>query len=861
MRDFTHLHVHTHYSLKDAITTSDQLARFAKADGAPALALTDHGNLAGAIEHYRACKEHGIKPILGCEIYLATRTIEEGGRAEGNKTSHLTVLAKNNTGWSNLMKILSHAHLNGMWGGKPRCDKAFLREHSEGLVALSGCQSSQISREIMADDLVAAEKSIEEFQSIFGKDNFFLEIMRIANPRQEMIEKGVLELHKKTAVPLVATNDIHWPCKGDEDVHDTLICLQGDSYKDQINRMRYDTNQLFYKTSAEMRHLFREHTVACDNTLMISEMIDISLDLDNYKIPKWNDPEKLSSKRRFEKELEKGLLHFYGDNQEARDRLGYEKSVIEKMGFTDYFLIVWDIVRFCKENNIPTGPGRGSAAGSIVSYCLGVTEIDPLKYDLLFERFLNPDRISMPDIDLDVCQIRRSEVITYLRSKYGNECVAKIGTIARMLAKGVVNEVGKRLRTPPNILSDIARRIPEGPGVTLAKAIANDPELQQLKEQNEEFFKHAMGLEGKPIHTSSHAAGIVLSDRPLEEIVPLSREKSKNNQGAIITQFPMEDVEAVGLLKMDLLGLKTLSIIYECARLIEMKHGRPMIDTITTSKLLDDPKVYEDIFKNGDTLGVFQFESSGMRAYLRSMKADQFNDCVAMNALYRPGPIQGGMVDKYIKRKLGQEEVEYIDERAAKILQPTFGLMIYQEQIMRMANVLAGYSIAEADILRKLIGKKIPEKLALQKDKFVEGCVENSLPREKAEIIFQEINAFGDYGFNKSHSVGYSAISYMCAWFKTYYRKEFMAANMTLEAQSDGKLQEFMTECVDNKIQLLPPCINTSHVECVVENEAIRIGVHKIKGIGKSVAETLITQRPPEGYRSLAEIALVLDNE
>ncbi len=791
-----------------------------------------------------------------CEIYLATKSARSSNRTDGNKTTHLTVFASTNEGWTNLIKIISDAHINGMGSGKPRVDKNFLKAHSKGLIALSGCQSSQISRAILEDNIVGAKASIEELQGIFGKDNFFLEIMRINNPRQTKIEEALLQLHKETNIPIVATNDIHWMCKGDYDVHDTMISIQGEELKYSMDRkFKYDTKELYFKNSNEMRSIFSDIEEACDNTLLISDMCNVELELNKIRFPQWNDSEGLTALERFNKEVLNGFKTRYSDNNiAAKNRLEHELKVIIKLGFHEYFLILWDIFNFCRKSNIPTGPGRGSAAGSLVVYCLGITNVDPLKYNLIFERFLNESRVSPPDIDSDICQVRRDEVIEYLKHKYGQDSIAKIGTLMKIYPRTAIREIGKRLETPFEFLAKVEKRVPEGPNVSFKELLKIDPELQELQKENPAFFKNAIGLEGKPIHTGSHAAGIIISDQPLSNLIPLSKDKGTDG---LVTQYQMNDLEAVGLLKVDLLGLKTLSIINRCIEFI----GTDRAEIERKLNAVDDINVYNNIFRKGDTLGIFQFESAGMINYLIDLEPSTIDDISAMNALYRPGPITSKLVEKFINRKHGTERVDFKDKRLENILKDTYGLMIMQEDCMNISTVLAGFSPVESDNLRRAIGKKDLKKMQDIKSQFINGCINNNVPEKIANEIFQEMEAFADYGFCKSHSISYAILAYKCAWLKNYHLIEFIAANLDFEENNDGKLQTFLHYAESKNIKILPPHINLSGVKSSIENGNIRLGLAHIKGISENIAKQIIKNKPKLGYKSMADIVRVLENE
>ena len=856
MKSHCHLHFHTKYSLLDAINDSEESAIMAKKDGQPALAITDHGNLYGALEHYKACKKIGIEPILGCEIYYLERSRfeKQTNRNGNNPRNHLTLLAVNTTGWKNLIRLVSDAHINKN-GLKPCCDFESLSLYNEGIIALSGCLSSQVSKAILNDEMGKARDYCDQYLSVFGRDRFFLEFMKTNNEKQNHVNNGLFTLMKHMNIRPIASNDVHWPCENDHDIHDTLICRQDSpagTPKSTPNRMRYDTSELYFKSAAQMRTLFNEMPEACDNTLLIAEMANIEIELGKPKMPVFSDPEEMSEEERFDHEVQKGFQERYPNpTEKAKERLKYEVSIIKKMGFVGYFLILWDIVRFCREKSISVGDGRGSAASSIVLYSLKITNVEPLRWDLLFARFLNPSRVSLPDVDIDVSKTRRNEVIRYIKKKYGENRVAKIGTSLRILAKTAIKTFGKIMEIPYVDHQEICKKIPESPGVKIPEILQNDPELDAKLSKYPKAKEHILRLEGTPSYVGVHAAGILIADRDILDLVPLTKSKDE-----ICTQWTMQEVEECGLVKMDFLGLKNLSIVDECYKLIREKESITKEELEKLSSQGDDPKVFKTIFQKADTLCVFQFESDTMKPFLKQLKPDCLEDLVALNALVRPGPLDSGMTESFIKRRRGIEKTSYLHPKLENSLSSTRGVIAFQEQCMQIARDLANFTEAEADNLRKAIGKKIPELLQSMKDSFIEGCKNNKIPIEIAERIFDDINRFAGYGFCLSHAVGYTMPAYQMAWLKYYYPSEFYAANLSFEKPGEGVFGQILEEAKKKKIKVLLPDINHSEERCTVEGKHIRLGLSRIKGVGEGKAREIFEKKPKDGYSSIAEFAL-----
>ncbi len=840
---FVHLHTHSHFSLLDGLIKIDELVSRAKELGMEALALTDHGNLYGAVEFYKKATKAGIKPILGMEAYVApTSRFEKNGRE--NKYRHLTLIAENQTGWQNLIKISTKSHLEGFYY-KPRADKELLKEYSEGLIAMSGCLGGEIPNLILENKLTEAEKVAREYQNIFGENNFFLEVWHHPNVEGAgKVKNGIIELGRKLNIPLVATQDIHYLNFDDGQYHDILLAVQTGNKVEDDDRLSLRADDFSMRSSEVMAEIFKDLPEAIENTNKISARCDVKLNIGKIHLPKFSLPEGEIQSDSFLKKLieEKTPRKFPEITREVKNRVEYELGVIEKMGFSDYFLIVSDFVNWAKAHGIMVGPGRGSAAGSIISYILGITDVDPLKYDLLFERFLNPDRIELPDIDLDFADTRRDEVLEYIRNKYGENKVAQIITFGTMAARASIRDVGRALGMPYSFCDQIAKLIPFN--MDLAQSLEVVSELRQLYETSpdaKKIINAAKKLEGVARHASVHACGVVISNEELTCHLPLQR--SPQHEDTTITQFEMNNVQDLGLLKMDILGLKNLTIIEDVVRLVKEIKG----EEIKISEIpLDNPETFK-IFQKGDCVGVFQFESSGMRRYLKELKPTEFNDVVAMVALYRPGPLEVGMVPRYIARKHGRESVEYLHPRLEPILKDTYGIGIYQEQMMKIARDLAGFTLSEADTLRKAIGKKIKELLDAQKEKLIQGLINNEIGEKIANEIWELFPSFARYGFNKSHSVCYALIGYQTAYLKAHYPLEFMTALFNNDSGDVERIAFLITEAKKMGIRVLPPDINSSFMKFTPEEKNIRFGLLAIKNVGSNVVEAIIDERQRGG--------------
>ncbi len=819
-------------------------------DGQHALALTDSGNLFGAIEFYKACKQAKIKPILGMTAYCAEHGRDKPSGAN-NRTYQLTLLAANQEGWSNLRLLSSQSYLTG-FHYRPRIDLDLCKEHHQGLIALSGGLSGELDQRILANDMQGAMQHALELQEIFGKGNFFLEILATGYEPQTKASAGLIQIHEETGIPLVATNDVHYQKPEDWVAQDILLCIREGRVLNDDNRFKMGSRELFFKSHAQMAESFAAQPEALSNTLAIAERCNVELDFKTYHLPVFHseneeDPEKL-----FMRVCHEGAKDRYGKiTTTIEKRLEYEIGIILKLGFASYFLITADFIQHARNKNIAVGPGRGSAAGSIVAYCMGITDLDPLRYNLIFERFLNADRISMPDIDVDFCGKRRDEVIDYVRQKYGHENVSQIITFGTMASRGVLRDVGRVLEVPLPDVDKIAKKVPQGPGASLRKALEEDKELKEIRDAsitNKKLFDLGLKLEGLARHSSIHAAGVVISDKPLREYVPLAK-----NGDDIMTQWQMTELEEVGLLKVDFLGLKTLTILQEAVRLIEEVHS---VEVDLDHLPLDDKITYE-LMTRGDTLGVFQLESSGMRELLSKLKPDSFEDVIAVLALYRPGPLGSGMVDMFVDRKHGREKTEYPHESIKSILEETYGVIVYQEQVMRIANVLAGFSMNEADALRKAMGKKQPEVMAKYKDLFVQGAESNGHKEKFATNLFETIEYFAGYGFNKSHSAAYALLTYQTAYLKAHYPLEFVAANLTVESGNTDKVKEFVDELKATDIQVQSPNLNEGFGFFGVVDGAITFGLRAIKGVGQKIADAVSEERTKNGpYTSMDDFCV-----
>ncbi len=851
--DFVHLRVHSQYSLLSAPVRIPELVEAAVADGQGALALTDSGNLFGAVQFFRACREAEIRPILGMTAFCAGRSAADRSGAD-NPTYQLTLLAADADGWHNLKQLSTRAYREG-FHYRPRIDKAMLAEHSKGLIALSGGLTGEIDQRILANDLVGGSACARELQQLFGADNFFLEVMETGYEPQQRVREGLMQISADTGIPMVATNDVHYRYEDDWIAQDILMCIRdGRTVSDQ-ERFKMGSRELHFKTRAEMARCLSDVPEALANTVAVAERCDVVLDFETYHLPVFDSDGNQTPEDLFVLACQEGAIRRYGEvTEKIQARLDYEIGVILKLGFAGYFLITADFMNYARSIGIPVGPGRGSAAGSIVAYSLRITDLDPLKYNLIFERFLNADRISMPDIDVDFCGERRDEVIDYVRKKYGEQNVSQIITFGTMASRGVLRDVGRVLEVPLDEVDAIAKKVPQGPGASLATALAEDKELQELRDEspsNRRLFDLGLKLEGLVRHCSVHAAGVVISDRPLSDYVPMAKSGDDT-----MTQWQMNELEEVGLLKVDFLGLKTLTILKEGADLVKAVDG---VDLDLEDLPLDDSKTYE-LMTSGNTLGVFQLESTGMRDLLAKLQPSCFEDVIAVLALYRPGPLGSGMVDQFVRRKHGQELTEYPHESAKPVLEETHGIIVYQEQVMRMANVIAGFTMNQADFLRKAMGKKKPEVMAAFKDQFIKGAVAKGHDADFAQKLFENIEYFAGYGFNKSHSAAYALLTYRTAFLKAHYPVEFYAANLTVESGHTDKVKEFVEEITRTKIKVHLPDINKSSDAFGIVDGAVTYGLRAIKGVGQKLAQAIGAERHENGdYESLEDLCERLD--
>ncbi|MCC6783177.1 MAG: DNA polymerase III subunit alpha [Planctomycetes bacterium] len=846
--DFVHLRTHSHYSLLTAPARVKDLVKAAAADGQRALALTDNGNLYGAIEFYKACKGAEIKPILGMVAFLAGKSRREP-TSTSNPNYQLTLLATNDTGWDNLKKLSTIGFLEGFYY-RPRIDREALAAHAGGLIALTGDLSGEVPRLVQQDDLPTACRALAELEDLLGKGNVFLELMEIGVEAQSRVNQGLVAIHRRLGTPICATNDVHYVQPDDWVAQDIMTCIRNGKSLNDPERFRMPSRELWFKSRAAMAQAFRELPEALASTVEIAQHCKVDIPFNVYHLPTFGTGSSESPDQLFERLCYEGAVRRYGEISDAiRTRLTYEIDVIRKLGFASYFLITADFIAHARASNIPVGPGRGSAAGSMVAFALGITNLDPLRYNLLFERFLNASRVSMPDIDVDFCGERRDEVIRYVRDKYGEDCVSQIVTFGTMASRGVLRDVGRVLEVDLGEIDKIAKKVPQGPGASLAKALESDPELVQIKGSSESIsrlFDLGLKLEGLARHSSVHAAGVVVADRPLRDYVPLCRSGEE-----ITTQWQMTELETVGLLKVDFLGLKTLTILEECKRLVRENHGRELdLDTLA----LDDQPTYA-LMTRGDTLGVFQLESSGMRDLLARLAPDTFEDVIAVLALYRPGPLSSGMVDMFVRRKHGEEPVAYPHEDTREVLQETYGVIVYQEQVMRISNLVGGFSMNEADSLRKAMGKKKPEEMAKFKEKFVTGATAKGHAATWARELFETMEYFAGYGFNKSHSAAYALVTYQTAWLKAHFPVEFYAANMTVESSNSDKLKEFVDEARRIGFPVRSPDVNASGLRFGVEAGSIRFGLGAIKGVGTRFAESVELERKRKGpYASIENL-------
>lgn len=855
MSGFVHLHCHSEYSLLDGAIRLDDLCEKAKEFGMPAVCITDHGNLYGAAKFFLTAKKKGIKPIIGSEIYVARGDHKNREGKDALKRFHLVLLAKNLTGYKNLTKIVTEGYMHGFYY-KPRISREFIREHSEGLIALSGCLQGEVVRALLDEGLDAGIAMAREYASIFP-DNFYLELQANGIDVQDRANEMLVQVAEATGLPLVATNDCHYLTAEDYEAHDILLCVQTSACVSDEKRMRIDTDKLYYRSPDEMRNEFPNHPEALENTVRIAEQCNVEIPMGTYYFPQYEvDPGKSLNDEMFDLARE-GLrrrfteLSYEINEQEYWDRLELELDVIKTMGFPGYFLIVQDFINWAKDNGIPVGPGRGSAAGSLVAYALRITNLDPLPYNLLFERFLNIERVSMPDIDVDFCERRRGEVIRYTADKYGEDSVAQITTFGTMKAKAVVRDVGRALGFEFAEVNKIAKLIPEDMKMTIKKALEQEPELQQMADRDsqvEKLLDVCQRLEGMHRHASTHAAGVVISDGPMDEYLPLYRGK----KGEVVTQYDMKLVEEVGLVKFDFLGLRTMTVIQDTLDIIgEQGKDVPDLDMLP----LTDEATYE-LYSRGDTDGIFQVESDGMRKYLRKLRPSCFDDVIAMLALYRPGPLGSGMVDEFIKRKHGEVPVEYPLPSLEPVLKDTYGVIVYQEQVMKIAQVVALYTLGGADLLRRAMGKKIAEAMAEQREVFYKGAEKNGVSKEKAKEIFDLMEQFAAYGFNKSHSAAYALISYHTAYLKTHFPTEFMAAMITSEVNNTDKVLKYINSCRDMDIEVLPPDVNKSMRHFTVpEDGQIVFGLAGVKNVGDEAIREIVDAREEGGkFKSMLDL-------
>ncbi|MGZ8779530.1 MAG: DNA polymerase III subunit alpha [Thermoanaerobaculia bacterium] len=860
---FVHLHLHTEYSLLDGATRPEDLAKRVAQQGMPACAITDHGNMFGAVEFYNAMKKEGVKPIIGCEMYVAygsrfDKTSVEDQQADAGSNNHLIVLAQNDIGYRNLVKLVSAGYTEGFYY-KPRIDKDLLREHREGLIVLSSCLKGEVSQSLAGGNWQKAKDAALAYRDILGPENFFLEIQDHGIPDQQKIIPMMARLGEEVGLQLVGTNDSHYLDKSDAFAHEVLLCIGTGKTLGDEKRMKFYSDDFYVKGPDEMRRVFADYPEAANNTVRIAERINLSLDVKGHHLPNFPVPEGATLADHFARVARAGLdkrlksmAHLFAakrkkhEPQEYYERLEREIEIITNMDFPGYFLVVWDFIKFAKEHGIPVGPGRGSAAGSVVAWALDITNVDPLDYDLLFERFLNPERISLPDIDLDFCMNRRGEVIEYVRKKYGEENVAQIITFGTMAAKSVVRDVGRVLGHQYAFVDKISKMIPGGPGVTLTDAKRDSPQLAEAIKNDEEVRKIVeIGekLEGLSRHAGMHAAGVVITPEPVTNYVPLYR----TNRDEIVTQFDMRVVEKMGLVKMDFLGLRTLTVIDDAIKSAKQVDG---VDIDLENIPLDDPEVFRH-FQEGRTKGVFQFESGGMVDLLRKARPTQFEDLAALNALYRPGALDAGMVDEYVRRKNGKA-VKYLVPAMKDVLEETYGVIVYQEQVMQIAQQVAAYSLGQADLLRKAMGKKDIVIMAAEREKFVDGALGNGYEKKKANEIFDYIEPFARYGFNKSHSVAYALVAYQTAWLKVHYPRHFMAALMSSEMDRTEAVVKFIGEAKSMGIEVLPPDVNESNMYFTVVGPNIRFGLGAVKGVGQGAVESILDARRRVGrYTSL----------
>lgn len=855
MNNFTHLHVHSEYSLLDGACRIKDMIKKVKELGQSSIAITDHGSMYGAIEFYKEAKKNGIKPIIGCEVYVAKRTRFDKVRELDSERHHLVLLCKNEVGYENLIKMVSYSFIDGFYI-KPRVDEELLKKYHEGLIALSGCIAGKIPRALLNNDYNFAKSTALNYQEIFGKGNFFLEIQDHNIREEKIVLPKLIELSKDTNIPLVATNDCHYINKEDSRMHQILLCIQTNHTINDENKMEFNTDQVYIKSEEEMREIFSYCQEAVDNTAKIADMCNLDFEFGKTKLPHFDVPDNMDHFEYFKNKCYEGLYKNYGQNPSGGiiDRLEYELETIKNMGYVDYFLIVHDFIAYAKSKGIPVGPGRGSGAGSLAAYCIGITGLDPLKYNLLFERFLNPERVSMPDFDIDFCYVRRQEVIDYVIEKYGYDHVAQIITFGTMAAKGAIRDVGRALAIPYNVVDEVAKLIPMELNMTIDKALNSIADLKikyKSDDQVRELIDMAKKLEGMPRHSSTHAAGVVITEKTVDSYVPLAK-----NDDAIVTQYTMTTLEELGLLKMDFLGLRTLTVISDTEKLVRQFDKNFDIDKIP----IDDKEVFEMISR-GDTEGVFQFESPGMKNVLTRLKPANLEDLIAVISLYRPGPMNS--IPKYIGNRHNPKKIKYKHPLLSDILDVTYGCIVYQEQVMQIFRKLAGFSLGRADIVRRAMSKKKADIMEREHQIFinglvdengkvlVEGCIRRGISKKIASEIYSEMESFASYAFNKSHAAAYALIAYRTAYLKCKYKKEFMAALLTSVLDNINKVAGYIEECANQGINVLPPSINESNEWFTVSGDSIRFGLLAVKSLGKAPIRDIMKERQKGDFKSL----------
>ncbi len=865
MSEFVHLHLHTQFSLLDGAIRFEPLFAMARSFNMPACAITDHGNMFGVVDFYFAARAAGIKPIIGCEAYIAPNARTDKERHEDN-AYHVVLLAENNAGYANLMKLISIAHMEGFYY-VPRIDKEILRRYNEGLICMTACLKGQVPQAILRSDENGVNAQLDDYLSIFGPDRLFLELQDNGIPEQKKVNEGLIRLADRYSLPLIATNDCHYLKRQEARAHELLLCIQTGKKMSDTDRLKLSTDEFYFKSPDEMTAAFAGYPQALRNSLAIAERCNVTIETGKYHFPNFSLPGGMSPEEHFEKLCLEGfekrigsIAASYGSFDEGlsekyRKRLAYEIDVIKTTGFASYFLIVADFIGYAKTNGIPVGPGRGSAAGSLVAYCLEITNIDPIKYDLLFERFLNPERISMPDIDVDLCFEKRERVIEYVTNKYGKDNVAQIITFGTMKSKAAVRDVGRALGVPYANVDQIAKLIPTTLDISIDQALSEEPRLREMCEKDEtirELIENAQVLEGLARHASTHAAGIVISKKPLMEHVPLYR----GQKGETVTQYSMKTIEKIGLVKFDLLGLKTLTIIDNVIKMLKAQG----VDLDISRLPLDDKETYR-LLASGNASGVFQLESRGMRELLTRLKPSRFEDIIALVALYRPGPLGSGMIDDFIKRKHNPSLVRFETPMLKEALAETYGVIVYQEQIMKIATSLANFTNSEADQLRKAISKKIPEQLESYKEQFKQGCTANDVKAEVATKIYDVILRFGQYGFNKSHSAAYALVAYQTAYLKTHHYLPFMAAILTNEVSDTDSLIRYITECREGGVVILPPDVNESAKAFTIVDDKIRYGLLGIKGVGEAALDSILGAREEcGGFSSFTHFCSLVDS-